>query len=59
VVGALNSLLDLPAAEATSANTDTLGRTIDHRAHALEIGVERPFRLVVGVTDVMAGLMFF
>jgi hypothetical protein len=59
VVGALNGFLDLPAAEATSADPDPPGRTIDHCADTLKIGVERPFGFVVGVTDVMAGLMLF
>ena len=59
MVGALEGLLDLPAAEATSADADTLGRTVNHGANALKIGVERPFGLIVGVTDVVAGLMLF
>ena len=59
MVGALEGLFDLPAAEAASADADTLGRTVNHGADPLKIGVERPFSLIVGVTDVMAGLMLF
>jgi hypothetical protein len=50
---------DLAAPQATRADSDAPGRTIDHRADTLEIGIEGSLRLVVGVTDVMARLMFF
>ena len=59
MVGALEGLLDLPAAEATGADADTPCRTINHGADALKIGVERPFSLIVGVTIVMTVLMLF
>ena len=50
---ALEGLLDLPASQATCADTDALGRTVDYRTDTLKIGVEGPFGLVVGMTDVM------
>ena len=50
----LESLRDLAAAKATGADTDALRRSVDHRADTLEVGVEGSFRLVIGVTDVMA-----
>jgi hypothetical protein len=59
VVGPLEGLFDLPAAEATGADADTPGRTVNHGADTLEVGVERPFGFIVGVTDVMARLMLF
>lgn len=59
MVGALERLLDFPATEATRADSDAFGRTSDHCADTLQVGVERPFGLIVGVTDVMARLVFF
>ena len=59
MVGALEGLLDFPATEATRADADAFGRTADHCADTLQVGVERPFGLIVGMTDVMAGLMLF
>ena len=50
----LESLRDLAAAKTTCANADVLRRTVDHRADTLEVGIEGSFRLIVGVTDVMA-----
>ena len=47
-------LLDLPAAEATSADPYASGRSIDHCPDTLQIGIERALGLVVGVTHVMA-----
>ena len=62
MVGALSGwserLFDLPAAEATGADADTLGRSIHHGTDSLEVGIEGALRLIVGVTDVMARLMF-
>jgi hypothetical protein len=54
MVGALEGLLDFPATEATCTDADVFGRTADHRTDTLQVGVERPFGLIVGVTDVMA-----
>ena len=50
----LDGLPDLAAAEATCTDADTPGRSINHRADTLKIGIEGALRLIVGVTDVMA-----
>jgi hypothetical protein len=50
---------DLAAPQAAGADPDAPGRTIDHRADTLKVGIEGSLRLVVGVTDVMTGLMPF
>ena len=55
----LEGLFDFPAAEATGANPDALCRSVDHGADTLQVGVERPFRLIIGVTDVVPRLMLF
>ena len=55
--GALEGLLDFPAAKATGADADTPGGPINHGADTLKVGVEGPLSLIIGVTDVMAGLM--
>jgi hypothetical protein len=55
----LESFFDFSAAEATGANPDAPCRSVNHGADTLQVGVERPFRLIVGVTDIMAGLVFF
>ena len=55
----LESFFDFPASEAAGAHTDTSGRSVNQRADALQVGVERPFRLVIGVTDVMSRLVLF
>lgn len=49
-----DGLLDFAAAKATGADSNALGRPIDHRSDTLEVGIERALRLVIGVTDVMA-----
>lgn len=54
MVGALEGLLDFPATEATRADADAFGRTSNHCADTLQVGVECPFGLIVGMTDVMA-----
>ena len=59
MAGAVNdrrseSLPDLPAPEATRADADALGRSVDDGANALKVRIECPFRLVIGVTNVMA-----
>ena len=55
----LESFFDFAASEAAGAHTDTSGRSVNQRADALQVGVERPFRLVIGVTDVMSRLVLF
>jgi hypothetical protein len=52
-------LPDLAAPQATGADSDAPRRTIDHGADTLQVGIEGSFRLIVGVTDVMTGLMPF
>ena len=55
----LESFFDFAASEAAGAHTDTSGRSVNQGADALQVGVERPFRLVIGVTDVMSRLVLF
>jgi hypothetical protein len=55
----LESFFDFAASEAAGAHPDTSGRSVNQRADALQVGVERPFRLVIGVTDVMSRLVLF
>ncbi len=55
----LDGFLNLAASQTARADPDTLGRSINHCADALQVGIKRTFRLVVGVTDVMTGLVFF
>jgi hypothetical protein len=52
----LDRFLDLATTQAASADPDALCLTVDQRPDRLEVGFEDPFGLVVGVTDVMAGL---
>ena len=63
MVGAVNEgserLFNFPAAKTTGADADAPGRSIDHGADTLKVGIERAFGLVVGVTDVVPGLMLF
>ncbi len=47
---------DLVAADAGRARTNTLRRTIDQRANALEIHVPATIRHIVGVADLMPKL---
>jgi hypothetical protein len=55
----LNSFLDFAAAETACADTDAFGLTVDQGPDWLEVGFEGPLGLVIGVTDVMAGLATF
>ncbi|BCA53653.1 hypothetical protein W02_07930 [Nitrospira sp. KM1] len=57
-MGKLDGFLNPPAAKAARADLDALGRTIDDCPNTLQIWIERPFRLVVGMADVVASLMF-
>ena len=54
VGGWLERLADLPAAKATGAYPNALCRAVNNCADTLKIGVKCPFRLVIGVTYVMA-----
>lgn len=55
----LDRFLHETGAEAAGADPDALGRTVDQGLDALEIGIEDPLGLVVGVTDVVSGLTPF
>ena len=50
---------DFAAAKAASADAKALWLTVDQGPDWLEIGLEDPFGLVIGVTDVIAGLASF
>jgi len=52
----LDRFLDLATTQAASADPEALCLTVDQRPDRLEVGFEDPFGLVIGVTDVMAGL---
>jgi hypothetical protein len=49
-----DSFPDLTAPKATGADADALSRSVDHGADTLEVGIEGPLRLIIGVTHVMA-----
>lgn len=57
--GLLESFFDFPTSEAAGADTDTPGRSVNQSPDTLQVGVERPFGLIVGVTDIMARLVLF
>ena len=54
--GLLNGFLDFAAAETACADPNAFWLTVDQCPDWLEVGLEDPLGLVVGVTDVMAGL---
>ena len=55
----LNRLLDFATTQAASADPDALCLAVDQCANWLQVRFEGPFGLVVGMTDVMAGLATF
>ena len=55
----LNRLLDQPRAQASGAHTNARGAAIDQCPYPLQIGVEHPLGLVIGVTDVVPALVPF
>ena len=55
----LDGFEDLAAAETARADPDAFRLTVDQRADRLKVGFEDPLGLVIGVTDVMAGLAAF
>ena len=57
--GTLNGLLYFAAAEATSADSNTLRLPIDQCLDRLKVGLEDAPGLVVCVADVITGLMLF
>jgi len=48
--------LDFAATETAGTDPKAFGLSVYQRPHWLEVGLEDPLGLVVGVTDVMAGL---
>jgi len=55
----LNGFYDFAAAQAACANPNAFRLTVDQCPDWLEVGLEGPLGLVIGVTDVMAGLATF
>ncbi len=55
----LEGFLDQSGAETTGADADMLGSAVDQCADALQVRIEDPFSLVIGMTDVMSGLVSF
>ena len=52
----LNGFLDFAAAQAACADPNALGLTVNQCSDWLEVGLEDPLGLVIGVTNVIAGL---
>ena len=50
----LYGFLDFAATQAAGTNPNALGLTVDQCPDWLEVGLEDPLGLVIGVTDVMA-----
>lgn len=55
--GRLDSLFDQTAPQATRAYANSLRRSIDDGAHPLQVGIERPLGLIIGMADVVTTLM--
>jgi len=55
----LNGFLDFAATETAGADSNAFRLTVDQCPDWLEVGLEGPLGLVIGVTDVMAGLATF
>jgi hypothetical protein len=55
----LNSFLDFAATETAGADPNAFWLTVDQCPDWLEVGLEGSLGLVIGVTDVMAGLATF
>jgi len=55
----LHGFLDFAATEATSTDSNPLVSAFDDCTHGLQIWIKGPLRLIIGVTDVMAGLATF
>ena len=55
----LDGFLDLATAETARTNPNALCLTVDQCPDRLEVGLEDPLGLVVGMTDIMAGLATF
>ena len=54
-----NSFLDFAATKATCADPNAFGLAIDQCSDWLEVGLEDPLGLVIGMTDIVAGLATF
>ena len=52
--GLLNGFLDFAATETACADPNAFRLTVDQCPDWLEVGLEDPLGLVIGVTDVMA-----
>jgi hypothetical protein len=59
VSGVLDGFCDLATTETACADPNAFWLTIDQCPDWLEVGFEDPLGLVIGVTDVMAGLATF
>ena len=55
----LNGFLNFAATQAACADPNAFWLTVDHCPDWLEVGLKDPLGLVIGVTDVMAGLATF
>ena len=55
----LNGFLDFAATETAGADPNAFRLTVDQCPDWLKVGLEGPLGLVIGVTDVMAGLATF
>lgn len=53
----LDGLLDQSGTETAGADADTFGGTMNHRADRLKIRPEDSISFIVGMADVMTGLM--
>jgi hypothetical protein len=54
---ALDCLLDHPGTETARTHANTFGGTIDQRANGLKIRPKDTVGLIVGMADIMPGLM--
>lgn len=55
----LDGFFNFTAAETASADANTLCLTVNQCSDWLEVRLENPLRLVIGVTDIVAGLAAF
>ena len=55
----LNSFLNFAATETAGADPNAFGLTVDQCPDWLEVGLEGPLGLIIGVTDIMTGLAAF
>ncbi len=54
-----NSFLNFAATQTPCTNPNAFGLTVDQRSDWLEVGLEGPLGLVIGMTDIMARLAPF